>query len=154
MTPIEWRFWPKVKIQEGCWEWTGAKLVSGYGHIRVGEACLGMAVSHRVSYELMVGPIPTGMQVDHICNNPSCVNPSHLRACTPSQNVWNSRKQRNNTSGFKGVRRHKKRWVAAISAHGECHYLGLFKTPELAHEAYVKAALNIHGEFANFGEML
>lgn len=66
-----------------CWEWQGAKWPSGYGMIRFGSRRL---LAHRVTYERMVGPIPDGLVLDHLCRNTSCVNPEHLDPVTVAVN--------------------------------------------------------------------
>jgi hypothetical protein len=58
----------------GCWEWEGSKW-KGYGRINVDGRPRG---AHRVLYEAIVGPIPPGLTLDHLCRNRSCVNPDHL----------------------------------------------------------------------------
>ncbi len=70
---------------EGCWEWTGNLSPRGYGRLTI------TLRAHRVAYILAVGPIPRGLTIDHLCFNPSCVNPSHLEAVTDAVN--NSRKR-------------------------------------------------------------
>jgi HNH endonuclease len=82
--PLEDRFWEKVeKNKTDCWEWTAAKL-KGYGWFNIG----GKSVSaHRLSYEMLVGDIPEGLQLDHLCRNRGCVNPDHLEPVTPRVNT-------------------------------------------------------------------
>ena len=84
--PLVARFWPKVRKTEGCWEWTGARSPGGYGQIRAaGRRRLLQA--HRVAYELLRGPIPEGLTIDHLCRNPGCVNPAHLEPVTMRENL-------------------------------------------------------------------
>jgi hypothetical protein len=70
-------FWSKVDVKDlqSCWNWTGAKKPSGYGNVRVNKKYL---ISHRVAFSLANGEIPEGYIVCHICDNPSCCNPSHM----------------------------------------------------------------------------
>ena len=73
------------KHESGCWLWTGAKKTAGYGNMLV--------IAHRFVYELLVGPIPDGMHLDHFgCDNPSCVNPEHMRIATPRENTFRAEK--------------------------------------------------------------
>ena len=76
------RFWAKVRIAEGCWEWTGGGHT--YGQIKIEGR---MRLAHHVSYELAHGPIPPGVQVLHHCDNPGCVRPDHLFLGTQSDNL-------------------------------------------------------------------
>lgn len=76
MTPLD-RFLAQVKFREdGCWEWTGARHVKGYGQIKVNNRAVR---AHRFSYETFVAPIPDGLTIDHLCRHTWCVNPDHLR---------------------------------------------------------------------------
>ena len=83
---IEQKFWEKVKVADGCWRWSAAKLPSGYGFIGGGKGASKNHYAHRVSYEIHHGPIPDGMVVMHTCDNPECCNPDHLRIGTHKQN--------------------------------------------------------------------
>lgn len=110
---------------------------------------------HRVVLSRMLErPLIRTEQVDHIHHNTLDCRRPELRLATPTQNKGNSRKYKTNTSGVKGVSFYKRlnKWGAFIRANSKTHYLGLFPTPELAHEAYKKAATELFGEFANFGE--
>jgi hypothetical protein len=85
LTPAIERFWAKVNKTETCWLWNGARDANGYGRFYVGSRTI--ALAHRVSYEMSVGPIPQGLHLDHICRVTSCVNPDHLEAVTPRENL-------------------------------------------------------------------
>jgi hypothetical protein len=93
-----------------------------------------------------------GEQVDHIHHLTLDNRKSELRLCTPSQNQCNRRLNANNTSGYKGVSwsNQRQKWVAEIWVGGKKKNIGRYATPELAHEAYCQAALELHGEFARF----
>jgi hypothetical protein len=85
-TLVEERFWQKVDKDGpgGCWLWRGAKQHGGYGHIRTGQRNVR---AHRFSYEMLVGPIPKGLVIDHLCRVHNCVNPRHLEPVTQAENV-------------------------------------------------------------------
>jgi len=72
-----------VKAADGCWVWTGALNKAGYGAIGSGTKVLR---THRVMYEHLVGPIPDGLQLDHLCRNRACCNPEHLEPVTNHEN--------------------------------------------------------------------
>lgn len=90
MKTIEQRFWEKVDVRgdDECWLWKAYKNKAGYGKIQLNKSKNDYA--HRVSYKLANGKIEDGLSVLHSCDNPSCVNPKHLRTGTQKDNVGDS----------------------------------------------------------------
>ncbi len=95
------RFWAKADTSGDCWPWQGARNPRGYGNFRIGSRKDGSrkwVAAHRWIYEQVVGPIPTGMTIDHTCHNGSgctmgddcphraCVNPAHLEPVSNKEN--------------------------------------------------------------------
>jgi hypothetical protein len=76
------RFWERVSPEPntGCWLWTGAEFRGGYGR-------LGPRLAHRMAYEALVGPVPEGLDLDHLCRVRCCVNPDHLEPVTRRENI-------------------------------------------------------------------
>lgn len=81
--PLTERFWAKVQKTSECWLWTGARMKDGYGHIKVDGR---MVRAHRLSYEMVNGPIPEGLDLDHLCRVRHCVRPDHLEPVTRWEN--------------------------------------------------------------------
>lgn len=81
------RFWSKVDITDGCWEWTGAKDERGYGRLMVmtpeGRR---PRFAHRIGFLETVGSLPDE-ELDHLCRNPSCVRSDHLEPVSHAENV-------------------------------------------------------------------
>lgn len=107
---LEERFWAKVDKQgpDECWEWRSSLNSKGYGRISMGKT--DQMFAHRLSYELHFGPIPDGLLVCHRCDNPPCVNPSHLFTGTRSDNMLDCSQK-----GRHGARQHPERLSRGIN---------------------------------------
>lgn len=79
------RFWSKVDVSDGCWEWLASRDPNGYGHFNVKPRV--PALAHRLAFEFLRGPIPKGLQIDHLCRVRHCVNPFHLEPVTRRENI-------------------------------------------------------------------
>jgi hypothetical protein len=123
---LDQRFWARVDKSGDCWLWTGAKNLDGYGVISSeGKPSL----THRVAYELQVGPIPRGQQIDHICHATSCVRAEHLRPATSKQNQENRAGAHSNSkSGVRGVcwNKQRRKWQSDVCHNSKTYYVGLF----------------------------
>lgn len=85
-SPLE-HFWQHTVVtpNNGCWPWTG-RINNGYGVVPLGRR--GKVVgAHRFAYELLLGPIPEGLTLDHLCLTTNCVNPAHLDPVSLEENV-------------------------------------------------------------------
>ena len=79
------RFWAKVNKTDSCWLWTAGTNGKGYGFFTI--AGIGTRRAHRLAYEWLVGPIPEGYELDHLCRVTLCVNPAHLEPVTHLENM-------------------------------------------------------------------
>lgn len=79
----EERFWKYVQKTDECWLWTGGLDAHGYGRFRAGR----MVGAHVYAYTIVVGSVPPGLELDHLCRNPPCVRPDHLEPVTHTENM-------------------------------------------------------------------
>lgn len=131
-------FLSRLTKTETCWTWNGASRPStGHGFFKY----KGLRVAaHRVSYVMFKSEIPAGLVIDHICHNPPCVNPDHLRAVTQKQNMENrTGAHKNSKSGIRGVYwdSGRKKWVAQVRHNGKQVHAGVFLSIREAEEAAI-----------------
>ena len=135
-TRVTARFWSHVDQSENCWNWTSYVTERGYGRFFDGRAI----AAHRFAYELLIGPIPTDREIDHVCHNRKCVNPDHLRLVTRKQNQEHRIKPNSNSrSGVRGVYWFKptQRWCATVGHNHQRICVGYFDTIEEAEAAVI-----------------
>lgn len=100
--------------------------------------------AHRLAWFFVNGVWPKGV-IDHINGLKTDNRIENLRDVSPSVNMENRRRpQKNNTSGFLGVRPHRKKWQAVITINGKSIALGTYETPEEAHSVYVMKKREVH----------
>lgn len=88
--PLLYRMMSKTVMHDQCWIWVGSRsgTFGGYGYVRVGaDRGGGRLPAHRAMYQELVGPVPEGMTLDHLCRNRGCVNPDHLEPVTMRENA-------------------------------------------------------------------
>lgn len=124
----------------------GSKAKNGYVYIAFKKR---LVLAHRLAWFYVHGEWPE-QQVDHANGNRSDNSLGNLRLASQSQNSCNGALRSTNTSGFRGVSwsKGKNKWVASIVKDRKQYKLGYFATAEEAHLAYLKAARELHGEFA------
>lgn len=136
------RFWSYVIRADGCWGWSGPMNRNGYGKLGIGQK---RVAAHRFAYQLLVGEIPEGLEIDHICRVRSCVNPQHLQAVTRKENVENIDVQRTSTTGVRGVGPAEGgKYRARVAHNGTTYYLGVFTTVQEAGAAALAKRLELH----------
>lgn len=120
------RFWACAEREGDCLIWRKSCRANGYGQVKTGGR---NRTTHTVAYELAVGPIPAGEEVDHRCRRRACIEPAHLRLATRKQNAENrDNLPRGTSSGVRGVTWDKRRghWAAKLTHNYQTINLGRF----------------------------
>jgi hypothetical protein len=152
---LTWRVRPGQKMKARNTRWAGK--IAGHEHtctvgkkyiqVRVNNA---MHYAHRIAWVMMHGPIPPGMQVDHINGDGTDNRAANLRLVSSSGNKKNQRRMKSNTSGFTGVYRSGRKWAARVWTKEKFITLGYAETPEAAY--LIRMAYNeAHGFHRNHG---
>ena len=88
MTPLERRIAERIVVEDhdgwDCWIWQGRKTHNGYARFSFASRDQGV---YNLMYEILIGPIPEGLELDHLCKRPACVNPFHCEPVTHRENL-------------------------------------------------------------------
>lgn len=145
----EEQFWDLVEPTGFCWYWTGPVTDEGYGHFSLSAAT--SVLVHRTSYELLVGPIPAGLQLDHLCFSRNCVNPDHLEPITASEHSLRSNKWRMQRRSCVNGHARTKGNVLPMGQYYRCRQCVLVRTHRsrgvtCSYERFCKAASHLDRE--------
>jgi len=135
--------WKKRKYRAPAGSIAGAKDGKGYLVIKLNQRCYR---AHRLVWFWVKGTWPT-LWLDHINGNKTDNRIENLREATIKQNGWNRTKSKQNTSGYKGVTKDKKKWAAQTIRSGKHIVFGYFNTPEEAYECYCRNMAKHDKEF-------
>lgn len=113
------RFEAKFEKSEGCWIWRAGISVYGYGWFRP-HGLMECCNAHRVAFELYVGPIPKGKELDHLCRNRACVNPAHLEPVARIENIRRGFSSRFGNKCGRGHKRTAQNTFVAASGKRQC----------------------------------
>lgn len=131
-----------------CLVWTGCQDGQGYGMVqRRGRSHR----THRWMWEVVNGPIPEGMLVDHICWNRACINIEHLRLATRQQNNYNLQSAKPGRALPRNIVFDKGKYLVRVTKAGKCHKVGRFVNLEDAVLAAATKRRELFGEFAGEG---
>jgi hypothetical protein len=145
---LEARFLLRIDKDDagGCWTWTGYRWRNGYGVLTMPRTQQRVA-AHRWSYERYVGPIPDGLEIDHLCRNRACVNPTHLEPVTRLENVRrglvplvNGARERAKTHCPQGHPYDESNTYRTDRGHRQCRACGAARTRRKKAEARARRA--------------
>lgn len=102
--------------ESGCWLWLGGWDRQSYGKINKRSISYGLA--HRAFYKHFIGPIPEGMLILHKCDTPPCINPDHLFAGSPGDNMKDMHRKNRHPSKFSAPRGYRGRFASALNPGG------------------------------------
>lgn len=143
-----------VNPESGCWEWQRSKTRDGYGQC-YDPSVKRPRVVHKIVWEAINGPVPSGMKVDHECQTRHCANPGHHRLATHAQNVQYREDRAPLKQGLpRNVKRHSnpnrtKPYYARVTAFGQVYQSGYYETMEEAERAAIALRLKHHKEYAS-----
>lgn len=100
-----------------CWVWSGARNDAGYGQIWKDGRVL---YAHRVIYSAVIGEIPEGLQIDHLCRNRACVRPDHMEMVTPRENTLRGQAPSAQAARLVNCVKGHDAWRATPSGKREC----------------------------------
>lgn len=126
------RFWSKVAIRDGCWEWTAS--VNGKGYPNFSASSGKPQLAHRFSYTRFHGPIPQEQQVDHLCDNRRCVRPDHLQLLVCRENVRKAARLRRWPRCPQGRRHEPTAFFVADDGHRYC--IGCWERAKAEQDGY------------------
>lgn len=119
---LEERFWTHVERgpENACWPWRGNRNHSGYGVVAVtkSKGLRRQVMAHRIAYELTHGKIPNAYRILHSCDNPPCVNPTHLRVGTDADNVADMHARGRYRGGFNKLTRDQVMVIKSLLSSG------------------------------------
>lgn len=144
--PLEERLKDDTERRGGCLIWTGGTVPRGYGYVGLRGKTVYI---HRWVYEREHGAIPKGMVIDHICHMPSCVELSHLRLATYSENnSYRSGAMPGSATGVRNVHPHGPGFNVCIKKNGKKYRFGTYPTIEQAAEVAEAKRAELFGAFA------